>query len=232
MPIDVLLSGFEPFAGAEINESWEAVRRAEPVLRERGLTVRALELPVVFDRGADVLLRAVADSRPRLVVATGLAAGRSGITPERVAINIQDARIPDNAGRSPIDAPSVPGGPVGYFSSLPIKAMVEAARGADVPASVSQTAGTFVCNDVFYRLCHALQETDHHRALPTNASADASADPAAEPSAERSGIRGGFVHVPSADVVDPEAAARALVAMVETALGTSEDLSVTGGVES
>ncbi|PWH07297.1 pyroglutamyl-peptidase I [Brachybacterium endophyticum] len=209
MAIDVLLSGFEPFDGAARNESWDAVRHATPVLLDRGMSVASIELPVVFGAGADALLAEVTAHAPRLVVATGLAAGRQAITPERVAINIQDARIPDNAGASPVDRPSLESGPVGYFSTLPIKAMVEAASALGVAASVSQTAGTFVCNDVFYRLCHALQ--------------------ADGPDA---GIRGGFVHVPSADVIDPEDAARALVAMVEAALGTREDLAITGGRES
>lgn len=214
MSIDVLLSGFEPFAGATTNESWEAVRRAAPLLEARGLSVGTACLPVVFSRGADMLLEQITARSPHLVIATGLAAGRRAITPERVAINVQDARIADNDGRSPIDAPSLDGAPVGYFSTLPIKAMVEAARDLDVPAAVSQTAGTYVCNDVFYRLCHALQ-------------ADASTA-----SGGGVAIRGGFVHVPSADVVGADDAARALVAMVEAALGSDQDVRITGGVES
>lgn len=212
----VLLTGFEPFDGAASNESWDAVRRAAPLLRERGIDAIERELPVEFGRAGDLLIEAIVELRPALVVATGLAAGRSGITPERVAINIQDARIPDNAGASPIDQPSVPGGPVGCFSTLPIKAMVQAARDAGVPASVSQSAGTFVCNDVFYRLQHHLASGE----------ADAGNDESAAP-----GVRGGFVHVPSADVVSAEEAARALVAMVETALAAADDLAVSGGAE-
>ncbi|WP_152354147.1 pyroglutamyl-peptidase I family protein [Brachybacterium subflavum] len=219
MSIDVLLSGFEPFAGAPTNESWEAVRRAAPLLEERGVSVATVRLPVVFSRGADVLLEQVGARSPRLVIATGLAAGRRAITPERVAVNVQDARIADNDGSSPLDAPCLDGGPVGYFSTLPIKAMVEAARELDVPAAVSQTAGTYVCNDVFYRLCHALQ-----------AEASAGDDDAVGGGAVT--IRGGFVHVPSADVVGADDAARALVAMVEAALGTDQDVRITGGVES
>jgi pyroglutamyl-peptidase len=219
MSIDVLLSGFEPFAGAPTNESWEAVRRAAPLLEERGVGVATVRLPVVFSRGADVLLEQIAALSPRMVVATGLAAGRDAITPERVAINVQDARIADNDGASPIDAPCVEGGPVGFFSTLPIKAMVEAARDLDVPAAVSQTAGTYVCNDVFYRLCHALQS-------------GASAGDGGAAGAPGAGIRGGFVHVPSADVVGAEDAGRALAVMVGAALGTDQDVHITGGVES
>lgn len=208
MMIDVLLSGFEPFAVAVENESWQAVSRALPVLRESGLRVEALELPVEFGRAGDLLEQAVRTHRPALVIAVGLAAGRSGITPERVAINVRDARIPDNAGASPIDEPVVPGSPVGHFTSLPIKAMVAALGEAGIPGSVSQTAGTYVCNDVFYRLQHLLA-TD----------------------SELAGVRGGFVHVPSADVVAPQAAAAALVSMVGTIRETDVDIARTGGTE-
>lgn len=208
MTIDVLLSGFSPFAGAARNESWDAVALAAPMLREQGLSVEELELPVEFDRAGALLLEAVSELRPRVVIATGLAAGRTAITPERVAVNVRDARIPDNAGASPIDEPVVPGAPVGYFSTLPIKAMVAALAADGVPASVSQTAGTYVCNDVFFQLQHRLA-TD----------------------AALGGIRGGFVHVPSADVVDARSAARALVRLVEVALRTQADAPLAGGAE-
>lgn len=208
MTIDVLLSGFAPFDGAATNESWEAVREAVPALVARGVDAEAVELPVEFGTASERLEEAVRGLRPRLVVAVGLAAGRTAITPERVAINIRDARIPDNAGASPVDEPVVPGAPVGRFSTLPVKAMVAALAADGVPAAVSQTAGTYVCNDVFYALQHLL-----------------AADPALE------GIRGGFVHVPSADVVDSPAAARALVRMVEVALSTEADVRLAGGAE-
>lgn len=208
MAIDVLLTGFEPFAGAATNESWEAVRRAVPALREHGLSVAAVELPVEFGRAGDLLAEAVRDHRPRLVVAVGLAAGRTAITPERVAINVRDARIPDNAGASPVDEPVVAGGPVGHFSTLPIKAMVAALGAEGIPGSVSQTAGTYVCNDVFYRLQHLLA-TDEGSA----------------------GVRGGFVHVPSAEVVDAPTAERAVTHMVLAARRTGADLVQANGAE-
>lgn len=208
MTIDVLLSGFAPFDGAGVNESWQAVQHAQPRLREAGLAVEAVELPVEFARAGDHLVEAVRALRPRLVVATGLAAGRTGITPERVAVNLRDARIPDEAGARPIDEPVVPGAPVGRFSTLPIKAMVAALAADGVPGSVSQTAGTFVCNDVFYRLQHQLA-TD----------------------AGLTGIRGGFVHVPSAEVLAPSAAGEALARMVQVALSTKVDARLAGGAE-
>lgn len=208
MSIDVLLSGFAPFDGAELNESWEAVRESVPALVARGVDAEAVELPVEFGAGSALLAEAVRALRPSLVVAVGLAAGRSAITPERVAINLRDARIPDNAGASPVDEPVVPGAPVGRFSTLPIKAMVAALAADGVPAAVSQTAGTYVCNDVFYALQHLL---------------------ATEPALE--GIRGGFVHVPAADVIDAPTAARALARMVEVALATTADARLPGGAE-
>ena len=208
MSIDVLLSGFAPFDGAQTNEPWEAVRAAVPALVARGVDAEAVELPVEFGAGSALLAEAVRALRPSLVVAVGLAAGRSAITPERVAINLRDARIPDNAGASPVDEPVVPGAPVGRFSTLPIKAMVAALAADGVPAAVSQTAGTYVCNDVFYALQHLL---------------------ATEPALE--GIRGGFVHVPAADVLDSPTASRALVRMVEVALATTADARLPGGAE-
>ena len=208
MSIDVLLSGFAPFDGAQTNEPWEAVRAAVPALVARGVDAEAVELPVEFGAGSALLAEAVRALRPSLVVAVGLAAGRSAITPERVAINLRDARIPDNAGASPVDEPVVPGAPVGRFSTLPIKAMVAALAADGVPAAVSQTAGTYVCNDVFYALQHLL---------------------ATEPALE--GIRGGFVHVPAADVIDAPTAARALARMVEVALATTADARLPGGAE-
>lgn len=208
MTVDLLLTGFTPFAGADVNESWEAVRRAAAPLRSDGLTVETLELPVEFGRAGDLLAAAVRRHRPRLVIAIGLAAGREGITPERVAVNVRDARIPDNAGASPVDEPVAADGPVGYFSTLPLKAMVAALAADGIPAAVSQTAGTYVCNDVFYALQHL---------LATDSSLD--------------GIRGGFVHVPSASVVDSPTTARALVRMAEVALRVEVDVPLAGGAE-
>jgi pyroglutamyl-peptidase len=208
MTTDVLLTGFAPFDGAVTNESWEAVREAVPLLVAQGIDAEGVELPVEFGAASALLADAVRALRPRLVIAVGLAAGRTAITPERVAINIRDARLPDNAGASPVDEPVVPGGPVGRFSTLPIKAIVAALAADGVPAAVSQTAGTYVCNDVFYALQHLL---------------------ASEPALD--GIRGGFVHVPSADVVDSPTAARALVRAVEVCRETGADVRLAGGAE-
>ncbi|GAB2748357.1 pyroglutamyl-peptidase I [Kitasatospora kifunensis] len=167
----VLLTGFEPFAGATRNPSWEAVRLVAAEAPD-GLEVTPLQLSCVFDQAIDELRRAVREVEPELVVCVGQAHGRPDLTVERVAININDARIPDNAGRQPVDEPVVPGGPAAYFATLPVKACVAAVREAGLPASLSHTAGTFVCNHVFYALMHLL-------------------------ATERPTTRGGFVHVPS-----------------------------------
>ena len=168
----VLLTGFEPFGGDALNPSWLAAQALHG-RRIAGHRVVAAQLPTVFGASLERLDALLHRHRPALVVCLGLAAGRAALSLERVAINVQDARMPDNAGAEPVDAPVVPGGPAAYFSTLPIKAMRAAAQAAGVPAEVSQTAGTFVCNHVFYGLMHRL---------------------ATEPAL--AGARGGFVHVP------------------------------------
>ena len=168
----VLLTGFEPFGGDALNPSWLAAQALHG-RRIAGHQVVAAQLPTVFGASLERLDALLHQHRPVLVVCLGLAAGRAALSLERVAINVQDARMPDNAGAEPVDAPVVPGGPAAYFSTLPIKAMRAAAQAAGVSAEVSQTAGTFVCNHVFYGLMHRL---------------------ATEPAL--AGARGGFVHVP------------------------------------
>ena len=166
---NVLLTGFEPFDKAAVNPSWEAVRQLDGVQLCEGVQMVSRCLPCAFATAAETLLQLINELRPAMVIATGLGPGRSDISIERVAINVNDARIPDNLGAQPIDTAVVDGGPAAYFSTLPIKGMVKAVREAGIAASVSQTAGTFVCNQVFYRLQHALVGT---------------------------GVRSGFIHVP------------------------------------
>jgi len=167
---NVLLTGFEPFDKAAVNPSWEAVRQLDGVPLSEGVKIVARCLPCAFATAAETLLQLINELQPAMVIATGLGPGRSDISIERVAINVNDARIPDNLGAQPIDTSVVEGGPAAYFSTLPIKGMVKAVREAGIAASVSQTAGTFVCNQVFYLLQHALVGT---------------------------GVRSGFVHVPN-----------------------------------
>lgn len=165
----VLLTGFEPFGGESVNPSALAVSRLDGRI-VAGARVHAVVLPCVFGAARRALTRALRRLGPTVTVCVGQAGGRAGITLERVAINVDDARIPDNRGAQPIDRAVLRGGPVGYWSTLPIKAAVRALRDAGLAAEVSQSAGTFVCNHVFYALMHAL--------------------------ASRPGARGGFVHVP------------------------------------
>ncbi|MFF7633312.1 pyroglutamyl-peptidase I [Kitasatospora sp. NPDC008050] len=167
----VLLTGFEPFDGATRNPSWEAVRLVAADAPD-GLEVTPLRLSCVFGQAVDELRAAVRATDPELVVCVGQAHGRPDISVERIAVNIDDARIPDNAGRRPVDEPVVAGGPAAYFATLPVKACVAAVREAGVPASLSHSAGTFVCNHVFYALMHLI-------------------------AVERPTTRGGFVHLPS-----------------------------------
>lgn len=169
----VLLTGFDAFGGHTDNPSWLAVQalHGESVA---GHTLVAAQLPTAFMGATKSLLRLLEQHQPALVICVGQAGGRSALSLERIAINIQDARIADNTGSQPIDVPAVPGGPAAYFSTLPIKAMLHALTGAGLAAEVSQTAGTFVCNHVFYGLMHAL---DKQQGSPK--------------------AIGGFVHVPN-----------------------------------
>ncbi|MBI5423205.1 MAG: pyroglutamyl-peptidase I [Opitutae bacterium] len=167
---NILLTGFEPFDGQAINPSEEIAREINEAKIARHRIVGAL-LPCVFGSAIKELKHQIKLHDPDIVICLGQAGGRAEITPERVAINIDDARIPDNAGQQPIDKPIVKDGPAAYFSTLPIKAIVQELRKHNIPAAVSQTAGTFVCNHVFYGLMHEL-------------------------SAHRADVRGGFIHVP------------------------------------
>jgi pyroglutamyl-peptidase len=164
-----LVTGFEPFGGDKINPARDAL----PLLPRRlgDIEIATWILPTVFGRALDALDDALTATRPDLVLCVGLAGGRAALSLERVAINLDDARIPDNDGRTPIDRAIVPDGPPAYFATLPIKAAVLALREAGLPAIVSNTAGTFVCNHLFYGLMHRAAAS-----LP--------------------GLRGGFLHVP------------------------------------
>ena len=195
----VLLTGFGPFDGQHVNASWEAVRRvaADWAGPEELVTV---ELPVSFRRARQVLRESVAAVAPDLVVCVGEASGRADVRVERVAINLIDARIRDVDGSAPVDVPVIAGAPAAFFTSLPVRSCVEAIGAAGVAASISNTAGTYVCNATAYALAHLLAT------LP--------------------GTRGGFVHVPrmpgqvadGAPSLAVDQSARALEAVVRAAL--------------
>ncbi len=205
----VLLTGFEPFGGESINPSGEIVRLLHGTVIG-GHRVTGALLPCVFGAAISELKNQIRATKPALVICIGQAGGRAGITPERVAINVDDARIADNAGRRPVDRPVARGGPAAYWSTLPIKAIVQQLRHRGIPAVVSQTAGTFVCNHVFYGLMHELRG--------------------------RKKIRGGFIHVPFLPEQTKEMPSLPLEAMiqgikvaVETALRVKRDIRIAGG---
>ena len=147
----VLLTGFEPFDKDAINPSWEVVQQLHGTTVANA-TVVATRLSCVFGKSLRELESAVKKHQPAIVIAVGQAGGRAEVTPERVAVNLDDARIPDNAGKQPIDRPIHRQGPAAYFSTLPVKAIVQNLHHDGLPASLSHSAGTFVCNHVFYGL--------------------------------------------------------------------------------
>jgi len=210
---NVLVTGFEPFGGEMINPSALAAQVLDGRLIG-GRRVAGVVLPCVFGKSLEALSQEMDRTQPELVICTGQAGGRAEISIERVAINIEDANIPDNAGNWPLDKPVIAGGPAAYWSTLPIKAIVAALQEARLPAAISQSAGTFVCNSVFYGLMQTLEQ--------------------------KPGVRGGFIHVPYL----PEQARRAadgsaslsldeivrgLEIVIETSLTTQQDLRAVGG---
>lgn len=145
----ILVTGFDPFGGEKVNPALEAVKSLPSVIH--GVEIRWVEIPTVFYQSAEVLETEIVRYQPDVVLCIGQAGGRASLTPERVAINQDDARIPDNDGNQPIDTPIRLDGEAAYFSTLPIKAMVQAIKEVGLPATVSNTAGTFVCNHLMYQ---------------------------------------------------------------------------------
>ena len=165
----VLMTGFDPFGGARINPAWEAVKK---VRAPEGVTLVKKEIPTVFRTSGTELLKAMEEHDPDLVLLIGQAAGRNRISVERVAINLDDARIADNEGDRPEERIIEEDGKNAYFARLPVKKLADAISEAGVPAAVSLSAGSFVCNHLFYVLLHALDSSG-------------------------SAARGGFIHVPA-----------------------------------
>lgn len=205
----VLVTGFDPFGGERVNPSRMAVQALHDS-RIAGHRVIGAELPTVFGQSVQALRDLLRQHRPTLVLCTGQAGGRGALSLERVAINVDDARIPDNRGAQPVDCAVAPEGPAAYFTGLPIKAIRQALLEAGINAEVSQTAGTFVCNHVFYGLMHELARPEWR------------------------GVRGGFVHVPwlpeqgqpsmrLAEIVE------GLKLAIEVALRTERDIPIQAG---
>lgn len=182
----ILLTGFEPFDGAETNPSWEAVSRVPD--RIAGHDVRRLRLPVVYGEAAALLRGEMFLLRPKLVISCGVANGRQAVTPELVALNYRHARIPDNAGKSYFGEPINPFAPAARMTRLPIHDLVAAVKAAGIPCAVSFSAGAYVCNDVYWALLDSEKDFGH---------------------------RGLFIHVPGTDVVSVEDMARAIMICAE-----------------
>ena len=208
--MNILLTGFEPFGGEAINPSWEVARALDGHLIA-GATVHALCLPTTFAGAPSALGTALAALQPGLVIALGQASGRAEVSIERVAVNLIDARIADNAGERPQDVPVRPDAPAAYFSTLPIKAMRDALRAAGHPAGLSLSAGAFVCNQLFYELQHRLAGQ---------------------------GVRSGFIHLPAlpeqAARSQPSVPSMGLVAQIDAirlalAVALADDLSMAAG---
>ncbi|GHA63660.1 pyroglutamyl-peptidase I [Photobacterium aphoticum] len=169
----VLITGFEPFGGEAINPALEAVMALDGQSLNGGEIV-VCSVPVVRYAAIDTVIAAIEQHQPDVVITVGQAAGRAAITPERVAINVDDYRIADNGGHQPVDEPVIADGPAAYFSTLPVKAITHVLQEEGIPAQVSNTAGTFVCNHLFYGVQHYLCNRsvgNHH-------------------------VRHGFVHIP------------------------------------
>ena len=150
----VLVTGFEPFGGEEINPSWEAVKALPDELN--GATLLKVRLPVSFKRVREILPRLIAREKPDIILLTGQAGGRPNVTVERVAINIMDSTMPDNDGFKPEDEPVFEGAPDAYFATISVKGVVKALRKAGIPAGVSNTAGTYVCNTAMFTALHTI----------------------------------------------------------------------------
>ncbi|OOG56810.1 pyroglutamyl-peptidase I [Rhodanobacter sp. C03] len=165
----ILLTGFDPFGGESINPSWEAVRALHGK-RIGGHRIVSLQLPTEFAGSLRMLKAAVRELTPVILLGVGQAGGRAQLSIERVAINLQDARIPDNASAQPIDEPVIASAPAAYFSTLPIKAMLAALHAQGLPAEISNSAGTYVCNHIAYAMLHL--------------------------AARKRGARAGFIHIP------------------------------------
>lgn len=148
----LLITGFDPFGGSRINPSWLAVDTLPEQVGDYVLC--KLPIPTVFGKAAELVLEKAAEFQPDLILCVGLASGRDAVTPEHIAVNIRDARIPDNEGNRPSGDRIAPDGPAAYFATAPVEKMAQAIREAGIPSSVSNSAGTFVCNDVFYSLLH------------------------------------------------------------------------------
>ncbi|MGL5412669.1 MULTISPECIES: pyroglutamyl-peptidase I [Bacteria] len=210
----VLITGFDPFGGESINPAWEAVKAMKDNID--GIEVIKLQIPTVFKKSAEKLFAGIEEHKPDAVICIGQAGGRYDMSVERVAINMDDGRIPDNEGYQPIDTPVYEDGENAYFATLPIKGIVEEIKLAKIPASVSNTAGTYVCNHIMYSLLYYISKNNLN-------------------------VKGGFIHVPyiTEQVVDKKnmpymevtTITKALECAVQALNKYKVDVKVSGGKE-
>ena len=208
----ILVTGFDPFGGEVINPAIETVKRLPDTIS--GAKIIKLEIPTVCHQSLRVIDEAIARYDPDVVLSVGQAGGRPDITVGRAGINVDDCRIPDNAGNQIVDEPIYADGPAAYFVTVPIKAMVQRIRERNIPASVSNTAGTFVCNHVTYGVCHLL-------------------------AVKYPGKRSGFIHIPflpqqavdkkNMPSMSQDMMVEAITAAIEAVVDTEKDIKVTGG---
>lgn len=208
----ILVTGFDPFGGEPINPAIESVKKLPDTIA--GADIITLEIPTVVHKSLNVIEEAIQKHDPDMILSIGQAGGRSDLTVERVGINIDDCRIKDNEGNQPVDEPVYADGPAAYFVNLPIKAMVEEIRKAGIPASISNSAGTFVCNHVTYGVCYLVDKK-----FP--------------------GKKSGFIHIPylPAQVVDKpgqpsmalDVIVEGLIAAIRAMVTSKEDIRITGG---
>lgn len=208
----ILITGFDPFGGEPVNPALEAVKLMKDEIA--GAKIIKLEIPTVFRKSVEKIHEMMKAEQPDVVLSIGQAGGRFGVTPERVAINVDDARIKDNEGNQPVDTPIFTDGEAAYFSNLPVKAMVEAIKNKGLPSTLSNSAGTFVCNHVMYGVLYYI-----HKGFPN--------------------VRGGFIHVPFITdqvVTKPNVASMALAditealeAAVEAIVKNQKDIHAIGG---
>ncbi len=210
----IMLTAFDPFGGDKINPALEAVKLVRPELFDAEII--KVEIPTVFGKSIETALAAMEKHHPDVVLCIGQAGGRFDMTPERVAINVDDARIADNEGNQPVDEAIFKDGEPAYFTMLPIKAMVQAMKNAGIPASVSNTAGTFVCNHIMYGVLYHI-----HKSFP--------------------GVRGGFMHVPftteqvvnrpNMPALSTEQIARGIEVSIQAIIDNPVDIDAVGGRE-
>ena len=210
----VLITGFDPFGGEKINPAWEAVKGLKDEIE--GAEIVKLQIPTVFKKSAEKLFENIDAINPNVVICVGQAGGRFELSIERVAINLDDGRIPDNNGYQPVDVKVFEDGENAYFSTLPIKAMVEEVKKVGIPSAISNTAGTYVCNHIMYSLLYYINK----KSLAT---------------------RGGFIHVPyiteqvldkkNTPYMDLNTITRGLEACIKAVINNETDLKISGGKE-